>query len=331
MMIPSIGMVTVTPVQDNTSQFQAGDYIFRGLSDLRWYRGDEQLARWGQSWAICADSHQQLWAGFVQDGRITLRRFTAPTKSQDYVSATGFEGGSLSKIIFADDHLHLVVTVPHQGKPSERLIKLVPFTISGASFGQEIVLNDYNGQPELLMLPPLPPISKLPKPRKELLTHGIWDAALFGKSQLWISTQDKVISYLIGEIPSAVDHAKIAYEEGSGMRKKVIHRLDADVGNPRGIAACSETQIALVDCSGNGRLILLGVLGPVSSVELTSQIDPKVTFAWGWNNVLVSKDDIFVTNLHPNAGRVVRIDRASGRVKGELVSGFPVAEIVEVQ
>jgi hypothetical protein len=115
------------------------------------------------------------------------------------------------------------------------------------------------------------------------------------------------------------------------MRKKVVHRRDTDVGNPRAIAQCSETQLALVDCSGNGRLILLGVLGPVSSVDLTPQIDPKVTFTWGWNSVLVSKNEIFVTNLHPEAGRVVRIDRASGRVKGELVSGFPVSEIVEVR
>lgn len=317
--------------EDNADSFQPGDLILRGASDLRWYRGDEELARWGQSWAICADHQQQLWAGFVQDGKITLRRFSAPAKSQDYASAASFEGGSISKIALAGDHLHILVTVPHGGKQSERLIKLVPFSISSASFGQDVVLKDYNGQPELLLLPPLPPADRLPKPRKELLTHGIWDAALFGKNQLWISTQDQIISYLIGEVPPAADHAKIAYAEGTGMRKKVVHRRDADVGNPRGIAPCSETQIALVDCSGNGRLILLGVLGPVSSVELTTQIDPKVTFAWGWNSVLVSKDDIFVTNLHPNAGRVVRIDRASGRVKGELVSGFPVSEIVEVQ
>jgi len=331
MVIAWIGMVSVTPVQENTNQFQTGDYVLRGVSDLRWYRGDEQLGHWGQSWAICADYQQQLWAGFIQDGKITLRRFTAPAKSQDYVSAANFEGGSISKITLAGDHLYILLTVPHGGKQLERLITLVPFSISSAGFGQDVVLKDYNGQPELLLLPPLPPVDRLPKPRKELLTHGIWDAALFGKNQLWISTQDQIVSYLIGEDPPVAEHAKIAYAEGTGMRKKVVHRRDVDVGNPRGIAPCSDTQMALVDCSGNGRLILLGVLGPVSSVELTTQIDPKVTFAWGWNSVLVSKDDIFVTNLHPNAGRVVRIDRASGRVKGDLVSGFPVSDIVEVQ
>ena len=331
MVFPWIGMVSVTPVQGSANQFQAGDYVLRCASDLRWYRGDEEPARGGQSWTICADDQQQLWAGFVQDGKITLRRFSAPAKSQDYVSAPGFEGSSISKIALAGDYLHVLVTVPHEGKQSERFIKLVPFSISSASFGQEGVLRYDNGQPELLLLPPLPPADQLPKPRKELLTHGIWDAALFGKNQLWISTQDQIISYLMGEIPPVADHAKIAYAEGTGMRKKVVPRRDVNVGNRHDIAPCSETQMALVDCSGNCQLILLGALGPVSSVALTAQIDPKVTFTWGWNGVLVSKDDIFVTNLHPDAGRVVRIDRASGRVKGDLVSGFPVSEIVEVQ
>ncbi len=324
-------MVSVTRVQDNVNQLQAGDYVLRGTGDLLWYRGDEQLARWGLSWAICADHEQHLWAGFVQDGKITLRRFSAPAKYQDYVSAAGFDGGSISKIILAGDYLHLLVTVPHEGKQSERLIKLVPFSVSSASFGQEVVLNDNNGQPELLLLSPLPPADRLPKARRELLTHGIWDASLFGKNQLWISTQDKIISYLIGKVAPAADRAKIVYAEGTGMRKKVIHQRDADVGNPRGITPYSETQLALVDCSGNGRLILLDALSSDSSAELTKQIDPEVTFAWGWNSVLVSKDDIFVSNLHPDAGRVVRIDRASGRVKGDLVSGFPVSEIVEIQ
>jgi hypothetical protein len=328
--IPWLGAVSVAAVRD-ASRFQAGDYILRCANDLRWYRGDEELARWGQSWTLCTDNQQQLWTGFILEGKITLRRFSAPAESQDYVSAANFEGGSISKIVSDGDYLHILVTVPRGGKQSERLIKLVPFSISSASFGEDVVLKDHNGQPELLLLPPIPAVAQLPKPRQELLTHGIWDAALFGKNRLWISTQDQVLSYLVGKVLPATDHTRIAYAEGTGVREKVIHRRSVDVGNPRGIAPCTESQIALVDCSGSGRLILLGALGPVSSVELTPQIDPKVTFTWGWNGVLVSKDDIFISNVHPTAGRVVRIDRTSGRVKGDLVTGFPVSEIVEVQ
>lgn len=326
-----IGLGAVTVVQDSASLFQAGDYVFRGVGDLRWYRGNRQLASWGQSWAICADNQKNVWAGFVQDGKVVLRRFSGPTKFQDYRSAACVAGETIAKVIFAGDQLYVLATVPHGGRQQERLIKLLPFSISNGSFGAEVVLKDYNGQPELLLLPPLPPADHLPKPRNELLTHGIWDAVLFGKNQLWISTQDQIVCYSVGEVPPTADHVKIANAEGTGVRKKVVHRRDMDVGNPRGIAPYSETQIVLVDCSGSGRLILLNVLGPVVSFVLIPQIDSGVTFTWGWQSVLVSKNDIFVSNLHPNAGRVACIDRTSWQVKDNLVSGFPVSETVEIQ
>jgi hypothetical protein len=326
-----IGLGAVTVVRDSSNAFQAGDYVFRGVDDLQWYRGNRQLNSWGQSWTICADNQQNLWAGFVQDGKVVLRRFSAPTRFQDYPSAASFAGGTIAKVIFAGDQLYVLVTVPHGGRQRERLIKLVPFSISNGSFGAEVVLKDYNGQPELLLLPPLPPADRLPKPRKELLTHGIWDALLFGKNQLWISTQDQIVCYSVGVIPPIADHAKIANAGGTGVRKKVVHRRDMDVGNPRGIAPYSETQIVLVDCSGGGRLILLNVLGPVVSFVLMPEIDSGVTFTWGWHGVLVSNNDFFVSNLHPNAGRVACIDRTTWQVKDNLVSGFPVSEIVEIR
>jgi hypothetical protein len=326
-----IGLGAVTVVQEGSGVFQAGDHVFRGLDDLRWYRGDRQLASWGQSWAICGDGQQHLWAGFVQDGAVVLRRFSTPTKFQDYRSAASFAGGSVAKIIFTGDQLYVLVTVPHGGRQLERLIKLAPFSIPNGSFGAEVVLKDYNGQPELLMLPPLPPADHLPKPRSELLTHGIWDAVLFGKNQLWISTQDQLVCYSVGGVPPTADHANSANTAGTGLRKKVVHRRDVDVGNPRGIAPYSETQVVLVDCSESGRLILLSVLGPVVSSVLVPQIGPGVTNTWGWCSVQVSKNDLFVSNVHSNAARVACIDRTSLEVKNNLVSGYPVSEIVEIQ
>ena len=311
-----------------------GDIIVRTPKCFSLIRDGTQVATFGAGWHIGADDRGRLWAGAVDEDKIRLRCYTSTAKYEDYVTSPVAEDVQLHKIQYWDNSLYVLFSIPWEGavdgpwteetqtaeaagRIGGRWVQVVSLDPSTGSFRRPIPLSDFFGRPEIVMSSrKLVDGRPLPKGvRDSVLDLGLWDAAITPSGTLWLSTQGKITAYRIGGLP--VGLAKLldpATIEGLGRRTEKIDWWISRHGNGTGIAALSDTEIAVVNGNPPGGITIVNPLTPSSSVQLTQSVFPDAPAKWGLRPVIDVGDAILVAHGHADVAAIFRVSKVTGAV-----------------
>lgn len=321
---------TIAEVQTELP-FRDGDIIVRTQKCLSVLRDATLIATFGEPWHIAADGQGQLWAGAVDAGRIRLRRYTSTAKYEDHVNASVAEDVQLHKILCWDGSPYVIYSSPWEetvdgpwteetkttGRLGGRWVHVLSLEPSAGSFRRAIPLTDFFGKPEIIM-PERKLIDGRPLPkgvRSATLDLVLFDATITPSGTLWLSSQGKITAYRLGGLPAGLlnllDPGKI---EGLGQRTNKVDWWISRHGNGTGIAALSDTEIAVVNGNAPGGVTIVNPLDPRSSVQLSQSVFPNEPPKWGLCPVVDVGDALLVAHRHPEVARIYRVSKTTGAV-----------------
>jgi len=330
-----------------------GDVIVRTQKGLSLTRDRTQITTFGVAWHIGSDDRGRLWAGAVDEDKIRLRCYTSTAKYEDYVTSQVAEDVQLHKVQYWDNSPYVLFSIPWEGavdgpwtdeaemetaetpgRIRGRWVQVVSLDPSTGSFRRPIPLSDFFGRPEIIMSSrKLVDGRPLPKGvRDTVLDLGLWDATITPSGTLWLSTQGKITAYRIGGLPvglaKLLDPTKI---EGLGQRAQKIDWWISRHGNGTGIAALSDTEIAVVNGNPPGGITIVNPLAPARSVQLTQSVFPDAPPKWGLRPVVDVGDAILVAHGHADVAAIFRVSKVTGEVStfASNVAAYEMARIRE--
>ena len=342
-----LGLACFLPPASTSAQpgvsFEAGDLVVRTTEDLKLYREGKQIASWGESWVIGADARPSVYAASMDGGALVLRRYTSTADYIEYRSAALGAGLLLSKVLHWRGKAYIVYTIDHEenaagpwkgdggeGRVSGRWVCVVPFDPQKGEFLRPIPLRDEFGRAEIIVkAKKLTDGRPLPRgARDAVLESGLFDAAITPRGELWLSTQGKLTSYMLGGLPPGLlkllDPEHI---EGFGQRTGKIDWWISRHGNGTGIEPLSDTHLVVVDGNPPGGLTIVNTIDPPASRRLCSAVFPDDKQSWGLRPVLDLGDEILVAHTHPDVDKIYRISRATGEVLGSLAQGVGIRDM----
>lgn len=321
--------------------FEPGDLVVRGRDSLLLYRDGKQIASWGDSWVIGAGAQRSVYAASVDAEALVLRRYTSTADCTKCRSDALGAGLVVSKVLHWRGRAYVVYTIDHEenaagpweevveGRVSGRWICVIPFDPRTGEFLRPIPLRDEFERAEIIMKvkeltdgSPIPPGA-----RDAVLELGLFDAAITPRGELWLSTQGKLTSYMLGGLPQGLlrllDPEHI---EGFGRRVGKIDWWVSRHGNGTGIAALSDTRLIVVNGNAPGGLTIVNTVDPPASRPLCEAVFPDDKQAWGLRPVLDLGDEILVAHTHQDVDKILRVSRATGEVLGTLVEGIGIRD-----
>ncbi len=332
---------TLTSAQPGVS-FESGDLVVRTKGSLLLYRGGEQIASWGESWVIGTDAQPSVYAASADGEALVLRRYTSTADHTEFRSEALGAGLTVSKVLHWRGKAHIVYTIDHEenaagpweegdeGRVSGRWVCVIPFDPAAGEFLRPIPLRDEFERAEIIMRPKeLTDGSPIPVgARDAVLEGGLFDAAITPRGELWLSTQGKLTSYMLGGLPEGLlkllDPDNI---EGFGQRVGKIDWWISRHGNGTGVAALSDTRLIVVNGNAPGGLTIVNTVDPPASRPLCQAVFPEDKPAWGLRPVLDLGDEILVAHSHPDVDKIFRVSRATGEVLGTVVEGIGIRDM----
>jgi len=341
-----LGVACVLPPASTSAQpgvsFEPGDLVVRAREDLKLYREGKQVASWGESWVIGADAQPSVYAASVDGEALVLRRYTSTADHAEYRSEALGAGLVVSKVLHWRGRAYIVYTIDHEedaagpweeggeGRVSGRWVCVLPFDPQTGEFLRPIPLRDEFERAEIIMKAkeltdgrPIPTGA-----RDAVLELGLFDAAITPRGELWLSTQGKLTSYMLGGLPQGLlELLDPEHIEGFGQRVGKIDWWVSRHGNGTGVEALSDTQLIVVNGNPPGGLTIVNTVDPPASRALCGAVFPDDEQAWGLRPVLDLGDEILVAHTHPDVDKVYRVSRATGEVLGTLVEGIGIRDM----
>ncbi len=335
----SISTVSAQPV----ALFEADDLVVRTKADLKLFRDGKQIASWGESWVIGAGAQLGMYAAFADGEVLVLRHYISTTDFSEHRSETLGPGLIVSKILHWRGRAYIVYTIDHEenaagpweegaveGQVRGRWVCVIPFDPQKAEFLPPIPLKDEFGRAEIIMKPKtLADGRPIPKgTRDAVLELGLFDAAITPRGELWLSTQGKLTSYMLGGLPQGLLKL-LAPEniEGFGQRVGKIDWWISRHGNGTGIEPLSDTRLVVVNGNPPGWLTIVNTVDPLSSRPLCRAVFPDDEQVWGLRPVLALDNEILVAHTHPKVDKIYRVSRATGEVLGTLAEGIDIRDM----
>ena len=341
------GLQGVTAEEPPDVPFANGDIIVRTQKCLSLIRDRTQVTTFGAAWHIGADDRGRLWAGAVDENSIRLRCYTSTAEYEEYVTSPDAEDVQLHKVLYWDNSVYVLYSILWEGAADGpwtvqtettgrirgRWVHVVSLDPSTGSFRRPIPLSDFFGRPEIVMAArKLVDGRPLPKGvRDTALDLGLWDATITPSGRLWLSTQGKITAYRLGGLPigltKLLDPAKT---KGIGQRTQKIDWWISRHGNGTGIAALSDTEIAVVNGNAPGGITIVNPLAPASSIQLTQSVFPNAPPRWGLRPVIDVGDAILVAHGHAEVASIYRVSKLTGAVS-TFASNVAAFEMVQIR
>jgi len=299
-------------------EFQKGNVVVR--DNKRFYvldRNGKQLCEFPNSNPMLWNRDMGLITANVKERKIFFRIYKDTEKFSEIT--TEVSANSVQKILKNGSEI-LVLCTDEDGE--NKVLKLAFFS-NKCSPIRSFVLKDPSGKAEVL-------------DDKKAMIHD----ALCYHDRLWISGYPShsggmscysivTASKNLEELTGLFSEEDLRGETEKNLGKR-IKTLSGIAGNNRGIVIYNDSDFVSVCTNPPGKLTVFSSETGDKYV-LTNSIDTMTGVNWGFHAILVLNEEILVTNCHQQVGKIYRIDKKSGEVKGIFASGIPGIEMIEIE
>ena len=280
---------------------------------------------------------------------LRLRCYTSTAKYEDYVTSPVAEDVQLHKVQYWDNSPYLLFSIPWEGAADGPWTSADgdgngahPWTLGACGLSRSLHGKLWStNPPERFLRQTGDRFAVQEAGRRSSVAER---CARHGAGPRPVGCHDHAVGHVVAQHPSQ-DHgipnrrppsrtdqtAGPAKIEGIGQRTQKIDWWISRHGNGTGIAALSDTEIAVVNGNPPGGITIVNPLAPSSSVRLTQSVFPDAPPKWGLRPVIDIGDALLVAHTHADVATIYRVSKVTGAVStfASNVVAFEMAQIRE--